>query len=300
MDRLEAMAVLVAAAEAGSFSAASRRLGVPLPTVSRNVADLEARLGTRLLVRTTRMLTPTDAGAAYIDACKRILEQVDEAERNVSGEYSTPRGDLVVTAPLVFGRLHVLPVVNQFLAQFPEVNVRLVLSDRNVHLVDDHVDVAVRIGVLPDSSLKAIQVGTMTRVVCGSPAFLASHGVPQNPAELAEIPCITFDGLASGPTWLFVTSDRKSVEAAHVRCRLRVNTAEAALDAAIAGVGLTQVLSYQAAGAVAEGRLELVLRGFERAPIPVNLMHVGQGRLPLKLRTFLAFAAPRIRSMLAQ
>ena len=179
MDRLEAMSILVAAVEAGSFSAASRKLGVPLPTVSRKVAELEARLNTRLLVRSTRKLALTDAGAAYFAACKRILEQVGDAETEASGEYVTPKGDLVITAPIVFGRLHVLPTVSDFLASFPDINVRMVLSDRNVKLVDDHIDLAVRIGALPDSSLIATRVGSVRRVVCGSPRYFAAHGTPR-------------------------------------------------------------------------------------------------------------------------
>jgi DNA-binding transcriptional LysR family regulator len=174
MDRLEAMSILVAAVEAGSFSAASRKLGVPLPTVSRKVAELEARLNTRLLVRSTRKLALTDAGVAYVAACKRILEQVGDAETEASGEYVTPKGDLVIAAPIVFGRLHVLPTVSDFLASFPDINVRMVLSDRNVNLVDDHVDMAVRIGALPDSSMIATRVGSVRPRRLWQPALL--HG----------------------------------------------------------------------------------------------------------------------------
>lgn len=203
-----------------------------------------------------------------------------------------------MTAPLVFGRLHVLPVVSAFLARFPEITVRLTLSDRTVDLVEEHVDVAVRIARLPDSGLVATRLGTITRVVCGSPEFLATHGTPQRPSDLADIPCVTFADLAAGSAWMFAAADRKAVQAVRVRGRLHVNTAEAALDAAMAGVGLTHVLSYQAAGAVAEGRLSLILRPFEREPIPVSLVHTGHRLLPLKLRSFLKFAAPRIRAAL--
>lgn len=298
MDRLEAMSILVAAVEAGSLSAAGRKLGIPLPTVSRKVADLEAHLGVRLLVRTTRKLTPTDAGAAYMEACRRLLGELEETERAVKGEYSEPRGELTVTAPLVFGRLYVLPVVNAFLSRFPDITVRLILTDRALDLVDDHVDLAVRIAHLPDSDLMAVRLGTITRVVCGCPAFLAAHGTPRMLTDLAEIPCVTFSDLAAGPGWLFATADRKAVQAVQVRSRLHVNTAEAALDAAEAGVGLTQVLSYQAAPLVAAGRQALVLRPFELDPIPVSLVHVGHRRVPLKLRAFLDFATPRIRASL--
>jgi DNA-binding transcriptional LysR family regulator len=298
MDRLEAMSVLVASVEAGSFSAASRKLGVPLPTISRKVAELEVHLRTRLLVRSTRKLALTDAGAVYLAACKRILEQVGEAETEASGEYRAPRGELIVTAPIVFGRLHVLPIVNAFLASFPEINVRLMLSDRNLNLVDDHIDMAVRIGALPDSTMIATRVGAVRRVVCGTPSYFASHGTPRTPDDLADLTCVTFSGPPSGSSWSFPSSGRGMVQADPPRCRLNVNTAEAAIDAALAGVGITQVLSYQIARTVRDGELVVVLRDFEPDPIPVHLVHAGRGLLPLKMRSFLDFAVPRLRESL--
>jgi DNA-binding transcriptional LysR family regulator len=299
MDRLEAMSILVAAAESGSFSAASRKLRMPLPTVSRKVAELEAHLNARLLVRSTRKLTLTDAGVAYLAACKQILEQVSEAESAAAGEYSAPRGELVVTAPVVFGRLHMLPVVSDFLAAFAEITVRLVLADRNLHLLDEHIDVALRIGKLPDSSMVATQVGTVGRVVCASPQYLAQAGEPQTPADLARFSCIVSDALPSSYVWEF-GAHQAPQQTVPVRARLSVNTVEAAIDAAIAGVGLTNVLSYQAASAVSEGKLKLVLREFEPEPIPVSVMHAGQGKLPLKTRSFIDFIVPRLRAALAR
>ena len=299
MDRLKAMSILIAAVDAGSFSAASRKLGVPLPTVSRKVADLEAHLNTRLLMRSTRRLTLTDAGVSYVAACKRILEQVVEAESEASGEYSAPRGELVITAPIVLGRLHVLPVVTDFLASFPEIDVRMMLADRNVSLVDDHIDMAVRVGVLPDSSMVAIRVGTIRRVVCGSPDYFASHGKPKEPDDLAGLTSVTFSGLSPVSPWTFHSPGRGMVPVAPPRCRLSVNTAEAAVDAAIAGVGITRVFSYQVAGAVEDGKLVIVLNDFEPDAIPVSLIHAGQGLLPLKMRSFMGFAVPRLRRSLA-
>jgi DNA-binding transcriptional LysR family regulator len=299
MDRLEAMSLLVAAVEAGSFSAASRTLGVPLATVSRKVAELEARLNARLLVRSTRKLALTDAGAVYVAACRRILEQVGDAETQASGEYVTPKGDLVVAAPIVFGRLHVLPTVSDFLASFPDISVRMVLSDRNVDLVEHHVDVAVRIGALPDSSLIATRVGSVRRVVCGSPRYFAAHGTPKTPADLADHTCVTFAGLASGTPWTFASRSRSLAQPVPPRCRLNVNTAEGAIDAAIAGIGITHVLSYQVARAVEDGKLRIVLREFEPDPMPVSVIHAGQALLPLKLRSFLEYAVPRLRKSLA-
>jgi len=299
VDRLEAMSILVAVAEAGSFSAAGRKLGAPLPTVSRKVAELEAHLRTRLLVRSTRRLTLTDAGASYLAACRQILDQVGEAERMATGEYSAPRGDLMVTAPIVFGRLHVLPVVNEFLASFPDINVRMILSDRNVHLIDDHIDMAVRIGALPDSSMIATRVGSVRRVVCGSPRYLAEHGTPRRPADLVDHACVSFDVLASGAAWIFASPGRRREQSVSIRPRLTVNTAEAAVDAAVAGVGMTRVLSYQAARAVEDGQLRIVLEEVEPEPMPVSLIHAEQGLLPLKMRSFLEFAVPRLRKSLS-
>jgi DNA-binding transcriptional LysR family regulator len=294
MDRLEAMALLVSSAEEGSFSAAGRKLGVPLPTISRKVADLEAHLKTHLLVRSGRKLALTEAGAAYVEACRRILGEISEAESRAAGEYSIPRGELTVTAPVVFGRLHILPVVNQFLASFAEITVRMTLTDRNMNLVDEHIDLAVRIGELPDNRQIATRVGSVRRVVCGSPAYFATHGVPRTPEELVRHLCITFSAMNSGVSWLFTTQGRarKAIEPI---CRLHINSAEAAVDAAVAGVGITNVISYQAAQALKEGKLQVVLNDYEPAPLPVHLLHSRKGRLPFKMRRFLEFAAPRIR-----
>ncbi|WP_421916106.1 LysR family transcriptional regulator [Mesorhizobium sp.] len=295
MDRLESMSLFVATAEAGSLSAAGRRLGIPLATISRKVSELETHLKTRLLNRSARRLTLTDAGHAYLVACRRILDDVGEAERTVAGEYSTPTGELIITAPIVFGRLHVLPVVIAFLSAYPGVDVRLTLTDRVTQLIDEHIDLAVRIGQLPDSNMVAVRVGSIRHVVCASPAYLAEHGTPKTAQDLATHNCITFEGLALA-TWSFAAG--KTEFTVPVRSRLRVNTAEAAIDAAIAGVGMTRVLSYQIADAVRLGTLRPVLEAFEPEPWPVSLVHAGQGLLPVKLRAFLDFAAPRIRERL--
>jgi DNA-binding transcriptional LysR family regulator len=296
MDRLEAMSILVAAAEAGSLSGASRRLGTPLATVSRKVSELEAHLRTQLLNRSSRRLTLTDAGEAYLAACKRILGEVEEAERAASGEYMVPRGELIVTAPLVFGRLHVVPIVTSFLAAYLDIDIQLMLADRAVNLLDEHIDLAVRIAELPDSSLVATRVGGIGQVVCASPAYLAARGTPKEPSELGSHDCITFRGLMSPDAWTFKTG--KSEAAVAIHSRLVVNTAEAAIDAAIAGTGIVRVLSYQIADAVRSGALSLVLRAFESAPSPVNLIYASRSQVPLKLRAFLDFAAPRLRARL--
>jgi DNA-binding transcriptional LysR family regulator len=299
MDRFEAMSMFLNAIEKGSLSAAARDMRVPVPTLSRKVADLEAQLGTRLLTRTTRKLILTDAGIAYAEAARRILEQVDEAERQAAGEFTTPRGELVVTAPVLFGRLHVLPVIADFLAQFPEVNVRLMLGDRNVNLVDDQIDMAVRLGKLPDSGMIATRVGSMRRMVCGSPKLLERHGVPRTPEELSRVPCVASIGvqtLASG--WRFRRPATDTEVEVPIFPRL-ATTAEAAADAAIRGVGLVCLRHYQVVDAVKAGKLRIVLKKYEPEPAPVHLVHATRGQMPLKMRSFLDFAAPRLRKALA-
>src|SRR5438445_1036961 len=298
MDRLESMLVLITAAEAGSLSAGGRRLAIPLATESRKVSELESHLRTRLFTRTRRGLTLTDAGRSYVAACKRILEDVGEAERAASGEYSAPKGDLIITAPVVFGRLHVLPIVIEFLKTYSDIDIRMVLADRVTNLLEEQVDVAVRIGELPDSSLIATRVGSIRRVVCGSPAYFAARGIPKRLAELCAHDCITFDGRASPESWTFKV--RKADASVEIHSRLIVNTAEAAIDAAIAGLGITRVLSYQVATAIQVGALAIALPEFEPAPWPISLVYAGQGLLPLKLRAFLDFAAPRLRDGLCE
>jgi DNA-binding transcriptional LysR family regulator len=297
MDRLEAMSLFVAAVEAGSLSAAARRSGIPLATVSRKISDLERHLQARLLTRSTRRLALTEAGDTYLAACRRILDDITEAERSAGGEYSTPTGELIITAPIVFGRLHVLPVVTEFLAAYPRVDVRLSLGDRISQLSEEHIDLAVRIGRLPDSRMVAVKVGTIRHVVCASPAYLAEHGKPETPQDLETHGCITFDGLSPLATWTFTREGSDVL--VPVRSRLRVNTAEAAIDAAVAGVGVTRVLSYQVAAATRSGELLPLLQDFEPQPWPVSLVHGGHGRLPVKLRAFLDFAAPRLKERLA-
>jgi DNA-binding transcriptional LysR family regulator len=295
MDRLDAMHVFVAIVDAGSLSAAGRRLGIPLATISRKLADLEVHLKTRLVTRSTRHLALTDTGREYLAACRQILEQVEDAERHASGAHASVRGELVVAAPIVFGRLHVVPVVADFLERNPEVNVRLTLSDRNVNLLEDHVDVALRIGELPDSSLIASHVGSVRRVVCASPRYLARFGTPVEPGELGRHRCVTFEGLMSASAWSF--PGPMDVQRVRIRSCLSVTTADAAIAAAVAGLGVTRVLSYQVAAALEQGLLTRVLADFEPPAVPVSLVYPGQGRLPMKTRAFIDFASARIRSL---
>jgi DNA-binding transcriptional LysR family regulator len=299
VDRLEAMTILLRVVETGSFSAASRALGMPLATVSRKVNELEVRLGTRLLARTTRMVALTDAGALYVASVRRILEELDETERTARGEFNAPRGELVLTAPVLFGRLHILPIVTDFLAAYPEINIRLPLSDRNLHLLDEHVDMAARIGMLPDSRMVATRVGSMRTVVCASPKLIAARGMPERPEDLAALPSVGFDSLSTATTWPFRQKGAKETIDAPIRPRLTVSTAEAAVSAATDGVGVTRVLHYQCADAVRDGSLRILLADFEVEPLPVHLLHAGRGALPSKTRVFLDFAASRLRERLA-
>jgi DNA-binding transcriptional LysR family regulator len=298
LDRLEAMTTLLAAVESGSLSKASRALRLPLATVSRKVAELEAHLKATLLIRSAKGLELTPAGRGYITAAKSILEQLNEAERAASGEYTQPKGDLVVTAPIMFGRLHALPVVTRFLEAYPDVSVRLVMTDRVTHFLEDQVDIALRIGPLPDSSLIASRLGTVRHVVCASPEYLAANGAPSVPGDLAKHRVVSYQSVSALSSWGFET---EGVEiAASFQSRLSVNTVDAAIDAALSRAGLVRALSYQVADHVRAGRLALVLEGFEPRPRPVHLVYDSQGRLPLKLRAFVDFMAPRLRERLTQ
>jgi DNA-binding transcriptional LysR family regulator len=296
MDRLDAMSVLLAVVENGSLSAASRALHSPLPTVSRKISELEAHLGIRLIRRTNRRISLTEAGEGYVSAAREILGRVEEAERRATGEYLAPKGDLTMTAPIVFGRLHVLPVITDFLKAFPDINMRLVMSDRPVSLADEHIDVALRIRHLSENNLIATRLGTVRRTAYASPDYLRRHGTPLDPQQLADHACISFEGVTPAQLWVF-RQDGQDVSTP-IHPRLSVNTAEAAVDAAVSGLGITRTLSYQAKRAVEDGLLVPLLKEFEQPPSPVSLVHLSQGVLPLKLRAFLDFAAPRLRAVL--
>ena len=280
------------------LSAAGRRLNLPLATVSRKLADLEAHLNARLITRSTRKLVLTDAGRDYLAACRQILEQVDEAERAAGGAYTNVKGQLVIAAPIVFGRLHVVPVAAAFLEQHPDVDIQLRLGDRNVNLIEEHVDLALRIGQLPDSNLVATQVGSIRRVVCASPAYLEQFGMPRSIDELAAHRCISFDGLDGTNSWTFAGQGGEKRQVP-IHSRLTVSTADAAIKAAALGLGLTRVLSYQVADALRDGRLVRVLTDDEPPAVPASLIYPEQGRLPMKSRAFIDFAVMRIRERLA-
>jgi DNA-binding transcriptional LysR family regulator len=299
MDRLEAMTILVAAAETGSLSAASRRLRIPLATVSRRVSELEAHLNVRLFHRGHRKMVLTDAGRSYVATCSQILEEITEAERAASGEYRAPQGELIITAPAVIGRSHVLPVVEEFLEVYPEIKVHLQLTDRHMSFVEEHVDLAVRIGELTDtSSLIAVRLGLIRLTLCASPAYLERRGTPQTPADLERHDCVLHGGHPN-PTarhWRFFGGGPS--QTITVASRLSVNLAEAALTAALDGVGIARLLSHLIDDLVRAGALTPILEAYEPDPLPASVIYPSQRQVPLKLRAFLDFAIPRLRDRL--
>jgi DNA-binding transcriptional LysR family regulator len=297
MDRLEAMSVIIAVNETGSLSAASRRLRTPVATVSRKVSELETRLKAELFQRSSRRLTLTDAGRSYIEACKRIIEQVDDAERAVSGEYRIPKGDLAVTAPWGLGHMHLLPIAVEFLNAYPDISLRMVLTDRVVNTVEENIDVSIRIGTLPDSSMIATRIGSVRLVLCASPSYLAARGCPTDPDDLGSHDCITVDSVAAPRTWKFIKAGREI--AAPIRSRLTVSDSEAAIEAAILGAGITRVMSYKMEGARRAGTLMTMLENFELEPLPVHIVYAERKPVPLKLRAFLNWVIPRLKARLA-
>jgi DNA-binding transcriptional LysR family regulator len=292
MDQLDAMRAFVSVATLGSFAEAARRRRVSPSAVTRAVAQLEDELGVSLLTRTTRSLRLTERGRIYLESCRQILEDVDAAGRLARGQDAAPRGELRVAAPILFGRLHVLPIVEALLATHPQLAVRLALSDRNVHLVEDGIDVAVRIGDLADSSLIATRLGAVSRVLAASPAYLARRGAPRSPAELADHDLIAFEALEAADEWRFRPGD----PALRIRPRLAVNSADAALVAAEAGLGIVRTLSYQAAGALAAGRLVQVLADFTPPALPVSAVYPDRRIPSANVAAFMAQARGYFRA----
>ncbi len=297
MDRVELMSLAVSIADAGSLSAASRKLRMPVPTVSRKLSELEARLRTQLFQRSSRRLSLTDAGRSYVEACKRILEQVDDAEREASGEYRAPTGDMTVTSPWGIGHLHLLPLSCEFQREYPDIGLRLLLTDRVLNPVENSIDVSVRIGPLPDSSLIAKRIGSVRVIACASPAYLAARGRPLTPSDLVGHDCITIDETGVPRSWAFMEGGQEI--AAPIQSRLTVNTSEAAVEAAVAGSGITRVMSYKMEAARRSGALVLVLEDFEKEPLPVHILYTERKPIPLKLRVFLDWLTPRLKARLA-
>ena len=296
MDRFESMSAFVAVVEAGGFSAAARHLRIPLATVRRRVSELEGRLRVQLLIRTTRSVTLTETGQRYFETARRMLEELEEAERLVAGEYTAPRGKLSVAAPVGLGRIYLAPIITEFLRAYPEVDVALQLGDEVINLADEGVDIALRVSDLPDSSLKAIHLGEIRRVVCASAAYLKGASPVSSPDDLRRHACITFTSLESAHEWCFKVG--KSVKRIPVRSRMSASAADAAADAAAAGLGITRLLCYQALPAIRAKKLKLLLRDFEPSPTPVSFVYRTGRSMPQKLRAFIDFVTPRMKSRL--
>ena len=285
MDRIDAMQAFVTVADLQGFAPAARKLALSPSAVTRLIAALEEHLGARLLQRTTRQVTLTDAGARYLERARRILADVEEAEDAVEGERIRPGGRLVISAPVGFGRLHVSPMVSAYLKRYPEVGADLRLSDRMINLVEEGVDLAVRIGHLPDSTLVARHVGEMRRIVVASGEYLKTHGEPKRPTEISAHDTIQFGAMTAAPDWRFVEDDREiRVSSAP---RFATNSADAAIQHAEADGGLTRVLAYQAAASLKAGRLKIVLANFEQPPLPIHIVYPTSRLLSAKVRSFI-------------
>ena len=298
MDRWREMEVLVAVVEAASFAGAARRLGMSPPAVTRAVSTLEQRLGARLLNRTTRSLSLTEAGQGFVVSARRLLAEMAHAEQDVIGRATSPSGALTVTAPVTFGRLALAPMLGAFLSAHPRITASLVLVDRVVNLVEEGIDVGIRIGRLPDSSIIARRIGEVRRIIVASPAYLETRGEPQRPSDLAHHSIIRFTGLMSGRE-LTLLDDGKP-RSVPVQPLLEVNDASAALLAAEAGHGITSLYCYMAGESIRSGRLKPVLAAYWPAPAPVHVVYPDSRLLAPKVRAFVDWTTPRLTAELAR
>jgi DNA-binding transcriptional LysR family regulator len=294
MDRLQAMTMFVAVVETGGFSAAARKLDVSPSVVSRVVTELEEHLGVRLLTRTTRLVRLTDTGSSYFDDCRRIIGEIDHAELSATGAHAAPRGQLNVTAPMLFGKEYVMPIALEYLTRYPQVDLNCWFIDRVVNMVDEGLDVGVRIGELPSSSLQASRVGRVRRVVCASPAYLAEHGTPTQPDDLASHTTIFTHNASVSTEWRF--GAKRDPVTASLHPRLTTTTNESAIAAAVAGFGITRVLSYQVANQLRDGTLQIVLAEFEPPPLPISVIHREGRHATQKVRAFLDLVIDTLRA----
>lgn len=294
MDRIQAMSAFLAVVDTGGFSSAARKLDISPSVVTRAVSDLEERLSTRLLTRTTRFVRVTDAGADYAEKCRRILSAIEDADASLVGSHAVPRGELTVTASVNFGRMHVAPIIRDYLSQFPEVDVNCWYMDRVVNLVDEGVDVAVRIGNLPDSSLQATRVGRVRHVICGAPAYLARMGIPHHPSDLQNHVTVATSGIPSGAEWRFREAERTIVT--RLRPRMTTTTNESAADTVLAGFGLTRLPYYHVAQAVANNDLSVVLEDFELVAVPIHVVHREGRHASRKVRLFIDMAVAALQA----
>lgn len=294
MDKLTGIRTFIEIAERGSLTAAASALDTSLPTVVRRLAELEATLGVRLFNRTTRRIHLTDEGQRYLAICKNAIGQLEDAEEALFDAKAKPSGKLVITAPVLFGRLHVAPLVMQFMRDHPGVHAEMLLLDRNIDLIEEGVDMAVRIGHLTDSTLHAVPAGALRRVVCASPEYLKTHGTPRHPSELANHPGIRFTGRGVLSEWQFRDNGRPL--AVRINPRFTTNSVETAVDACRNGVAIGAFLSYQVQAAVADGELKPILRKYETPELPVHLLFPHTKLMSARVRAFIDFAAPRLRA----
>ncbi len=292
MDRFHLINTFVAVVDTNGFAGAARKLNMSPPAVTRAINELETHLGLRLLTRTTRTVRVTDAGERYAQDCRRILAEMAEADESVSGMHASPRGRLTITAPVLFGGLYVTPIVIEYLKRYPQVNATCVFLDRVVSLMDEGIDVAIRIGELPDSSMQAIRVGQVRRVICAAPAYLAEHGIPLTPDDLRRHTIISSNSVSPNPEWKLM--DRGEPVSVRLQARMTTTTNHSAMVAAASGFGLTRLLSYQVAEHLTAGRLKTVLPDFEPDPLPVHILHREGRQAPQRVRAFLDLAKERL------
>lgn len=294
MDRLYLMSVFVAVAEEESFAGAARRLGMSPPAVTRAIAALEDRLGVKLLNRTTRYVRVTDAGERYLDDARRVIAAADEADEAAVGINAEPRGHMTITAPVLFGRMYIMPGIVDYLRTYPDTTVSALFLDRVVNMLEEGVDVGIRIGELSDSSYRALRVGQVRRVICASPAYLKKNGIPQNPQDLKQHLVIVASSLSQSVEWRFV--DNGEPVAVRIKPRLTVSSNDGAIEAAVQGLGVTRLMSYQVAPLLAAGKLKIVLSEFESPSVPIHIIHREGRHASTKMRAFIDMMAERLRA----
>jgi DNA-binding transcriptional LysR family regulator len=293
MDQIHLMKVFVAVGELESFAAAARRLDISPAAVTRAISALEDQLGVKLLLRTTRSVRVTEAGSRYLEDTRHILASINEANEAAAGINATPKGELAVTAPILFGKKFVMPCIVRYLQQYPEVDVSAFFLDRIVNMVEEGMDVAVRIGPLPDSGLKALRVGKVRRMLCASPQYLTRHGVPQHPSDLLEHAVIATTNLSPRAGWRFGVTDQPTT--VRMQPRLTVTSNDGAIAAAVGGLGIARLLSYQVVDEIASGQLEVILAEYEEAPWPIHVLHRESKYGSAKVRAFVDMLAEHLR-----
>lgn len=294
MDKFNLISIFVAVVDCNGFAGAARKLGISPPAVTRAINELENQLNVRLLTRTTRVVRVTEAGARYAEDCRRIIAELVDADESAGGSHAAPRGHLILTAPMLFGTKFVTPIVTEYLLRHSDVSASCLFLDRVVNMMEEGVDVAVRIGNLPDSSMQAIRVGQVRHVICASPDYLKHNGIPQSPDDLKEHIIVSASGLTRVPEWRLMQNG--SPRTVKVQSRLTTSTNDSAVSAAVSGFGLTRLLSYQVAEHLRNGQLKIVLSDFEPDTLPIHVVHREGKHASQKARTFIDLAVERLRA----